>query len=118
MWQFKSDSEGGEYSLLNDLNSINILKKASHIAFEIHMPGAPSGRQEFLKNRAGWKDIHSWYTWFESNFSNTHFIIRTSHPKCDRIPGLASIVLVKKDIINEKNKDMTIVSFLKQIDVI
>jgi hypothetical protein len=65
-WCFSCDCEGDEKYIFNNIDEINILKKAEHIAFEIHPSMADITYEKFV-------DI------FKTYFNDTHKIIRTYH---------------------------------------
>ena len=98
----KMDCEGGERFLLNNDESISVIKKSQCCSIEVHFP--PSGKNprqsdikrfEFLPE---WKEYNEW---FNDNFKETHKIIyHYSSKKC----GNGTFVLLKKDSEGIKNK--------------
>ena len=98
----KVDCEGGERFLLNNDESISVIKKSQCCSIEVHFP--PSGKNprqsdikrfEFLPE---WKEYNEW---FNDNFKETHKIIyHYSSKKC----GNGTFVLLKKDSEGIKNK--------------
>jgi hypothetical protein len=104
-WHFKCDAEGSEHYLLNCDKSINILKYCTHIAFELHHP-ACKGYNFFITNRTtpSFKTKDYWFNWLYENFKETHELIQTAHPMCGGdSEGLSTIVLVKKEILQNQN---------------
>ena len=97
-WAFKCDIEGGEDCLLDDPDSENLLRQCTHIGIEFHTPGIvthnffTAGRTFFKKSK--------WAEWISKNLSETHYIFETAHPKC-LSPGVATLVLIKKEIIDQ-----------------
>jgi len=65
-WCFSCDCEGDEKYIFNNIDEINILKNAEHIAFEIHPKLSGIGYEKFIEL-------------FKENFGSTHKIIRTYH---------------------------------------
>ena len=97
-WSFKCDIEGGEDCLLEDPDALELLKQCSHIGMELHFPELKN-HNVFTSGRS-FVSSSKWEEWFIQNFSETHYILETAHPKCRAI-GLATVVLVSKDMIQQ-----------------
>ena len=82
-WYISCDCEGGEKYLFSNSEDLEILKKCSHIAMEIHPELANISSKEFLEL-------------FHKYFGNTHKIIRTFNG--DDSNGNSSFVLIDKKI--------------------
>ena len=89
-WCFSCDCEGDEKYLFNP-ESIEILKKATHIAFEIHPKLANITYEQFIE-------------YFKTYFGNTHKIIRTFHGKINGqnkpVDDNSSLFIVKHEEYN------------------
>tara|TARA_R110002020_G_scaffold72542_7_gene186658 strand:+ start:3581 stop:4303 length:723 start_codon:yes stop_codon:yes gene_type:complete len=100
-WAFKIDCEGGEYSLLTDKckSSVEILKKASHIAFEFHTTESRKRNNFFSLHNHLPHDFSVGENWMLDTFSDTHNLYTTS-----KEPGLRTYVLISDKISKNKNK--------------
>lgn len=82
-WYISCDCEGGEKYLFSNSEDLEILKKCSHIAMEIHPKMANITYNKFLEL-------------FHTHFNNTHKIIRTYNG--ENSSGNYSFILVDKNI--------------------
>jgi|TARA_B110000211_G_scaffold9965_1_gene10576 hypothetical protein len=95
-WMFSCDCEGDEKYLFTNKANLDILKTASHIAFEIHPKFCDISYVQFIK-------------YFKDHFGDTHKIIRTFHG--DYYPnghhaGTHSFILVKFSLYETVIKDV------------
>ena len=99
-WCFSSDCEGDEKYLFNSESEMKILKKATHISFELHPKESNISYEEFIKK-------------IQDNFSDTHKIVITflgknlhnkHHHMCCGTNNF-SIIIVKKEVFDEHLKE-------------
>jgi hypothetical protein len=92
-WYISCDCEGDEKYLFNNKEELDILKTASHIAFEIHPKLASISYDQFIY-------------YFKEYFGNTHKIIRTYHGGGGGgVLDNSSFILVKNDLYENIIKD-------------
>ncbi len=75
-YYIKIDSEGGERFLLDDAESVGIIRRACGFAVEVHFP--PHGNrpnQENVKRFGGFPEWKIYNSWIHDNFDKTHDII-------------------------------------------
>ena len=95
-WMVKFDCEGCEYALMEPGSSedVEILKKADHIAFEIHDKGC--GKNYFTENNPLPDTLIAVEQWLDKTFSETHTTFLTCIDN-----GCKTYVLLSNRIMEE-----------------
>ena len=102
-WFVSCDCEGDEKYLFNNKEDLEILKKATHIAFEIHPKMANMKYNDFVEI-------------FKNEFGETHKIIRTFHGEGgEGVYDNSCFILTKKDVYLDELEN--IISKLKKINI-
>lgn len=90
----KMDCEGGERFLLNDLESIELMKTCIHTGMEIHFTASCVNSVSFRYYK--FPDFAIYVDWIKKHFNDSHHII---YHKSRRTSGLGTYVLTRKDTI-------------------
>ena len=99
-WMIKFDCEGCEYALMEPKSSedVELLKKADHIAFEIHDNGC--GKNFFTTNNPLPNNLTFIEDWMDDTFSETHTTFLTCID-----PGCKTYILLSNRLM-EETKDL------------
>ena len=100
-WGFKSDCEGGEYSLMEEASAkcVNILKHADHIAIEFHTTASRTFNNFFSIHNPLPSNFDLAEEWMHKNFSTSHTIMQTDTSG----KKLRTYVIVSDKIMAEKD---------------
>ena len=71
----KMDCEGGERFLLDDKESIDIIKGSQGSGIEVHFPPTKNGRKDAYERFKSFPTWEFYNKWMSDNFQDTHNII-------------------------------------------
>jgi hypothetical protein len=95
-WAFKIDCEGCERHVMNE-ECVDILKQCDHFGVEFH--GTNCGANYFTDKYELFDNMSEAESWLTDNFDSSHEMFVT-----DMVSGLASYVVVNREILNSENR--------------